>query len=126
MRRNHNINDEFLEKIGSKRPVSLSLIKCHGNHVTSSGLRELFRRCAEKLEVGLSSNFQERDEKRRKVLLIVPSSLRWKVQYDKRRKVRRVEEGTKRGGRCDERRKVRREEEGTKRGGRYEERRKVR
>ncbi|CAB3985093.1 F-box LRR-repeat 7 [Paramuricea clavata] len=50
LRRNQNINDEFLEKIGSKKPVSLSLIKCRGNLVTSSGLRELFRRCADNLE----------------------------------------------------------------------------
>ena len=48
--RHQDINDQFLEKIGAKKPVSLSMIKCHGNLVTSSGLRELFRRCAENLE----------------------------------------------------------------------------
>ena len=52
--RHQDINDQFLEKIGAKKPVSLSMIKCHGNLVTSSGLRELFRRCAENLEVQLS------------------------------------------------------------------------
>lgn len=50
LNRNQNMCDEFLEKIGSRKPVSLSLIKCRGNQVTSSGLRELFRRCAENLE----------------------------------------------------------------------------
>lgn len=55
LKRKQNISDEFLKKIGAKRPVSLSLIKCHGNLVTSSGLRELFRRCADNLEVGLGT-----------------------------------------------------------------------
>ena len=51
LEKNHNMCDEFLEKIGSRKPVSLSLIRCRGNLVTSRGLRELFRRCAENLEV---------------------------------------------------------------------------
>jgi hypothetical protein len=55
LRRHQNISDEFLVKIGEKKPVSLSMIKCHGNLVTSTGLRELFRHCAENLEVRLSS-----------------------------------------------------------------------
>ncbi|XP_046860383.1 uncharacterized protein LOC124453627 isoform X2 [Xenia sp. Carnegie-2017] len=48
--RNHSINDETMEKIGAKKPISLSFIKCRGNDVTANGLRELFRRCAASLQ----------------------------------------------------------------------------
>lgn len=53
LKKNQNMCDDFLEKIGSRKPVSLSLIQCRGNLVTSTGLRELFRRCSENLEVRL-------------------------------------------------------------------------
>ena len=47
------MTDQSLSEIGKRRPQSLSLIQCHGNKVSAQGLRELFRHCAESLQVSV-------------------------------------------------------------------------
>ena len=45
------LTDNWLAQIGRHQPASLTFIQCRGDQVTASGLRELFRQCAESLEV---------------------------------------------------------------------------
>ena len=51
LKKNNNINDEWLCSIGKHRPTSLTISQCHSDKVTSKGLRELFRNCSDSLEV---------------------------------------------------------------------------
>ena len=45
------VTDFWLTQIGERHPVSLSITQCHGNIVTENGLRNLFRSCADSLQV---------------------------------------------------------------------------
>ena len=47
--------NDWLEKIGEHKPVSLSILKCRGEKVTRDGLRGLFRACADSLQVKYST-----------------------------------------------------------------------
>ena len=49
--RRKKLDDSLLNKIGIKRPVSLTITQCHSNKVTAEGLRNLFRSCGDSLEV---------------------------------------------------------------------------
>ena len=51
LKQNNNITDEWLHAIGMHRPVSLTISQCHGDKVTATGLRDLFRNCSDSLEV---------------------------------------------------------------------------
>ena len=51
LRRSHTVTDAGLAEIGHKQPRSLSLLQCQGRAVTNNGLRELFRQCADSLQV---------------------------------------------------------------------------
>ena len=57
IKKNRNITDEWLCAIGKHRPLRLTLSQCHGNKVTTKGLRELFRSCSDTLEVMLHNCF---------------------------------------------------------------------
>ena len=52
LRKSNAVNDDWLINIGRREPNRLSLIQCHGDHVTPHGMRELFRQCSESLQVG--------------------------------------------------------------------------
>lgn len=52
LKKRHDLYDDWLVEIGKKKPLSLILEHCHGDHVTANGLRELFRDCADSLQVG--------------------------------------------------------------------------
>jgi len=49
--KNKQLTDDWLTVIGRRQPSSLELIKCRGDAVTPTGLRELFRQCADSLRV---------------------------------------------------------------------------
>ncbi|KAL5007482.1 hypothetical protein ScPMuIL_016288 [Solemya velum] len=50
IRKNHDLNDDHLVQIGKRHPVSLALIRCHGDNISSRGLRVLFSDCANNLK----------------------------------------------------------------------------
>ena len=50
MRKRDDVTDKMLSSIGAKHPSSLTLQQCSGS-VTSGGLRDLFRQCADCLVV---------------------------------------------------------------------------
>jgi len=45
------LTDAWLCEIGRRQPTSLELVQCRGEAVTPTGLRELFRQCADSLQV---------------------------------------------------------------------------
>jgi len=45
------VTDSWLIEIGRRQPASLELVQCHGDAVTPTGLRELFRQCVDSLQV---------------------------------------------------------------------------
>ena len=45
------LTDSWLSVIGQRQPSSLELVQCRGDAVTPTGLRELFRQCADSLQV---------------------------------------------------------------------------
>ena len=49
--RKKTLKDDWLREIGKHAPVNLSLMQCHGDHVTNSGLRDMFRDCSDSLQV---------------------------------------------------------------------------
>ena len=57
LRNSSSVCDSWLSEMGKHRPTSLSLIKAEGEQVTSEGLRELFRQCADSLQVRLQRGF---------------------------------------------------------------------
>ncbi|PFX24613.1 F-box/LRR-repeat protein 7 [Stylophora pistillata] len=50
VKKNNNITDEWLQIIGQRRPVSLTISQCRSDKVTAKGLRDLFRNCSDSLE----------------------------------------------------------------------------
>ena len=51
LKKSSSIKDSWLSSIGKKQPHTLCLIQCKGGHVTSKGLRELFRYCEDSIKV---------------------------------------------------------------------------
>ena len=51
LRKKQRVSDSWLSEIGKHAPQKLSLIQCQGEKVTANGLRELFRQCADSLQV---------------------------------------------------------------------------
>jgi len=49
--RKKRLSDSWLCEIGRRQPSSLELIQCRGDAVTPTGVRELFRQCADSLQV---------------------------------------------------------------------------
>ncbi|XP_064634992.1 uncharacterized protein LOC135492433 [Lineus longissimus] len=50
IRNKSNLHDDHLDEIGSRSPLSICLIQCLGDNITSRGLRNLFRHCADTLQ----------------------------------------------------------------------------
>jgi len=48
------LTDSWLSVIGQRHPSCLELIQCRGDAVTPAGVRELFRQCADTLQVPLT------------------------------------------------------------------------
>ena len=53
IKKNNSLTDNILDKIAQKYPSSLTITQCNGKRVTVEGLRNLFRTCADSLQVFL-------------------------------------------------------------------------
>ncbi|OWF51484.1 uncharacterized protein LOC110449096 [Mizuhopecten yessoensis] len=50
VKKKHHLTDDSLGQIGKRHPVSLAFIQCHGDSITTRGLRDLFRECGDSLK----------------------------------------------------------------------------
>lgn len=53
MTKRQDLSDDMMDVIGQRQPISLSLIQCHGNNITASGLQRMFQHCGSHLEVSV-------------------------------------------------------------------------
>ncbi|ESO84704.1 hypothetical protein LOTGIDRAFT_168574 [Lottia gigantea] len=49
VKKQHAITDEWLDQISKRHPISLALIQCHGDLITSNGLKQMFKQCSHTL-----------------------------------------------------------------------------